>query len=278
MSNWNKVTPHLVGAATLLLYNRPGVGASESPCQPQDGLTVIARLNSLLDALALNPPVVLVGHSLGGLYVNLYARVHPEKVSAVVLVESAHPQEARQPEHALGFWGRLIDRLLSRGPKSFRHAPHSEFNSVATTVAQIESAGGFPCATCGDCRHQEDAVCASGGIRAPRPGQAMKNDLIIRPAQDTDLPGIVSLLAKDALGASREDPTLPLNARYLNAFAAIQADDNQLMAVAELTGKLAGCLQLSFIPGLSRGGMWRGQIESVRLARRIAGRDWAVCF
>ena len=49
-------------------------------------------------------------------------------------------------------------------------------------------------------------------------------------------------------------------------FLAIKADKNQLLAVFEYQNTLVGCLQLSFIPGLSRQGMWRGQIEAVRIS------------
>ena len=54
--------------------------------------------------------------------------------------------------------------------------------------------------------------------------------------------------------------------RYAEAFAAIEQDPNQLLAVAERDGRVVGVLQLSFIPGLTRRGMWRGQIEGVRVA------------
>lgn len=87
--------------------------------------------------------------------------------------------------------------------------------------------------------------------------------MILRRATAQDLPGIVALLADDVLGAGREAPGDPA---YAAAFAAIEADANQLLAVAEQDGRVVGCLQLSFIPGLSRRGMWRGQIESVRIA------------
>jgi GNAT superfamily N-acetyltransferase len=92
------------------------------------------------------------------------------------------------------------------------------------------------------------------------------NDLSFRPAVVTDLPGIIALLADDELGRQREDSSHPLNPRYLDSFAAIDRDPNQLLAVVEEKGILVGCLQLTFVPGLSRLGMWRGQIESVRIA------------
>ena len=86
---------------------------------------------------------------------------------------------------------------------------------------------------------------------------------VFRRATAADVPAIVALLADDVLGAAREKPGDPA---YAAAFAAIEADPNQLLAVAEDGGRVVGCLQLTFIPGLSHRGAWRGQIESVRTA------------
>ncbi|MBW8303033.1 MAG: GNAT family N-acetyltransferase [Brevundimonas sp.] len=90
--------------------------------------------------------------------------------------------------------------------------------------------------------------------------------IAFRRARGSDLPAIVSLLADDPIGRLREDATEPLLAAYRDAFAAIEADPNQLLAVATKGGAVIGTLQISFIPGLSRKGMWRGQIEGVRIA------------
>jgi GNAT superfamily N-acetyltransferase len=87
-----------------------------------------------------------------------------------------------------------------------------------------------------------------------------------RAATVEDLPAILALLMDDALAKLREDLGTPVNPRYLEAFAAIERDPNQLLAVADQDGLVVGCLQLSFIPGLSRTGLWRGQIEAVRVA------------
>lgn len=109
------------------------------------------------------------------------------------------------------------------------------------------------------------------------------SDLTFRAASEQDLPAIVALLADDELGSSREDASLPLNDAYVDAFAAIDSDPNQLLTVVEKDGAIAGCLQLTFIPGLSRRGMWRGQIESVRIAASQRGSglgrqmlEWAI--
>jgi GNAT superfamily N-acetyltransferase len=104
--------------------------------------------------------------------------------------------------------------------------------------------------------------------------------VIFRRATAQDLPGIVALLADDVLGATREAPGDPADAA---AFAAIDADANQLLAVAEQDGRILGCLQLTFLPGLSHRGAWRGQVESVRVAADQRGTglgrrflEWAI--
>ncbi|MEN9061536.1 GNAT family N-acetyltransferase [Ponticoccus litoralis] len=94
---------------------------------------------------------------------------------------------------------------------------------------------------------------------------------MMRRATRADLPAIVALLADDTLGAGREDASLPLNAAYLSAFEAIERDENQFLAVAEQDGALLGCLHLTFLPGISRPGAWRGQVESVRVAAAARG-------
>jgi GNAT superfamily N-acetyltransferase len=83
-----------------------------------------------------------------------------------------------------------------------------------------------------------------------------------RPARAGDVPAIVALLADDPLGATRERPGDPA---YAAAFAALAADPNQLLVVAEDGGEVVGTLQLTVIPGLSRLGATRGQLEAVRV-------------
>lgn len=87
----------------------------------------------------------------------------------------------------------------------------------------------------------------------------------------------------DVLGRTREDISALGADVYRKAFAAIDADPNQLLVVASDADEIVGTLQLSFMPGLSRKGAWRGQIEAVRIAssRRGGGIgtemiEWAI--
>lgn len=99
----------------------------------------------------------------------------------------------------------------------------------------------------------------------------MPPPVLFRPAKADDLEAVVDLLADDPLGRERERPGSALDGGYRDAFAAIERDPNQLLAVAEHSGRVVGVLQLSFIPGLTRRGMWRGQIEGVRVAAAERG-------
>ena len=95
--------------------------------------------------------------------------------------------------------------------------------------------------------------------------------VLARPALIDDLPTIIGLLADDVLGQGRENMGPPLHSDYLDAFEAINDDPNQVFVVFEVEDVIIGCLQLSFIPGLSRQGAWRGQIESVRVSSETRG-------
>ena len=109
------------------------------------------------------------------------------------------------------------------------------------------------------------------------------HDVLVRKMQKADLPRIQQLLSDDELGQVRETLQKSRHNDYLRAFTAINADLNQYMAVLEKNDKIIGCLQISFIPGLSRRGAMRGQIESVRVAESFRGNgygtlmmEWAI--
>jgi len=95
--------------------------------------------------------------------------------------------------------------------------------------------------------------------------------LVIRLAKRADVPHVVGLLANDSLGATRETVAGTTPDAYFAAFAAIAADVNNELIVVDRNGTIVGCLQLTFIPGLSRSGMLRGQIEAVRVAESERG-------
>lgn len=90
--------------------------------------------------------------------------------------------------------------------------------------------------------------------------------LKFRKAAIDDLHFIVSMLADDELGKTRENYQLPLPKEYTRAFNNIISDDNQeLMVVENEAQEIIGTLQLTFIPYLTYRGGVRAQIEAVRI-------------
>jgi GNAT superfamily N-acetyltransferase len=92
------------------------------------------------------------------------------------------------------------------------------------------------------------------------------SSVVLRRARADDLPAIVDLIAADQLGAGRDGIRTPADlAAYQEAFRAIDADPAQILMVAESGHGIVATMQLSFIPGLSRRGAWRAQLEAVRV-------------
>jgi GNAT superfamily N-acetyltransferase len=88
-------------------------------------------------------------------------------------------------------------------------------------------------------------------------------EVMFRRATNADIPAIVEMLADDPLGAKRESPEdlTP----YRAAFDALDRNPNQVLVVAERDGDVVGTGQLTMMPGLSHRGMWRAEIEAVRV-------------
>src|SRR6202166_1108140 len=101
-------------------------------------------------------------------------------------------------------------------------------------------------------------------MKLPRRAARARNDrltgmsaIAIRPARCEDVPAIVARLADDPLGRERETDTDPPPPAYGRPFDDIAAQSGNFVFVAESDSAVAGCLQLTIIPGLSRRGMKR---------------------
>jgi len=140
MRVWAPVFEPVSGFARAFAYDRAGVGGSRSEATSRDGTTIVRELRALLRSLELDPPYVLVGHSLGGQFVELYARTHPEEVTAVVFVDAGHAEfgarcvEAQAERCAVPWYARL---LMPSGPRG-------ELAAADATTRAIRDAGPFP--------------------------------------------------------------------------------------------------------------------------------------
>ncbi|MBB4920682.1 GNAT family N-acetyltransferase [Streptosporangium saharense] len=109
---------------------------------------------------------------------------------------------------------------------------------------------------------------------------SVTSQVIFRTATIEDVPVVLALLADDAVSGAAQGE---YGEAHRAAFEAIEADPHNELIVAELDGEVVGTMQLTYIPGISRGGALRLQIEAVRIAAHLRGRGlggqmmrWAV--
>ena len=141
---WDQVYPALTSDNTVVLFNRRGVGESSKANEAQDGHTVIGEMRSLFSCLKLNPPYILVAHSLGGLFAILYACIYPTEVAGMVFVDSPHPAEvAEQKANDPPFVLSAINTSLKAIEKLFHKFKYSEDECIEETIGQIKHAGHF---------------------------------------------------------------------------------------------------------------------------------------
>lgn len=116
MGTWKPVFSRIGDFARVFAYDRPGYGGSAAGATPRTPAQVVADLRSLLKEAGVPPPYVLVGHSLGGLYAEWFARHHREEVAGLVLEDSRH--------------SRVTQKCLARKMR--------ECNPSATELAELK--------------------------------------------------------------------------------------------------------------------------------------------
>jgi pimeloyl-ACP methyl ester carboxylesterase len=91
VSNWAWVQPEIAKTTRVCAYDRAGLGWSDSGPMPRDAVQQAAELHTLLANADVTGPYVLMGHSLGGLTVRMFADRYPDEVAGMVLVEASNP-------------------------------------------------------------------------------------------------------------------------------------------------------------------------------------------
>jgi pimeloyl-ACP methyl ester carboxylesterase len=117
-SLWGWVQPEVAKGTRVCAYDRAGAGWSDPGPKPRDGQRVATELHTLLTRAGIAGPYVLVGHSVGGLYVRVYAARYPDEVAGLVLVDASHPDQ----------WTRSPG-----GPEQYRK--YEQFNSIGAVLA-----------------------------------------------------------------------------------------------------------------------------------------------
>jgi pimeloyl-ACP methyl ester carboxylesterase len=134
---WRSVQASIADrCARTVSYTRSGYGIGSNAIDgPRDAERIVAELRWRLAASGISPPYVLVGHSLGGLYMQYFARRYPEEVQGLVLVDSMHPEQlGRVKAETPGVY-----RMMNVVTVMMGGAMRREFAGIPATSAEIEA-------------------------------------------------------------------------------------------------------------------------------------------
>lgn len=138
-TSWDNVASQVAQHTRIFAYSRPGYGASSLATTPRDPRTIVEELRALLTSEGYTPPYLLVGHSMGGAYMELFAKAHPDEVIGAVLVEPRHRDFLAVCDAAgLDNCGIPEDLLQTQATSTI-----AEYHAFALASDQIGAAGTF---------------------------------------------------------------------------------------------------------------------------------------
>lgn len=107
---WSLVQPEIAKFTEVCSYDRAGYGWSEESPNPRTSVQIVEELHTLLANAKISPPYILVGHSFGGVNVQLYTKRYPNEVIGLVLADSGNEMIERLPQEPKKTW---IEKWLS---------------------------------------------------------------------------------------------------------------------------------------------------------------------
>jgi pimeloyl-ACP methyl ester carboxylesterase len=138
-THWDQVASQVALHARVFAYSRPGFGASDPPTTPRDPKQIVEELRALLASQGYAPPYLLVGHSMGGIYMELFAKSHADEVVGAVLVDPRHRDFLMTCEAAnIDGCGIPESVLATQAP-----AVIAEYHAFALASDQMHDAGTF---------------------------------------------------------------------------------------------------------------------------------------
>jgi pimeloyl-ACP methyl ester carboxylesterase len=113
---WARIQPKIAQSTRVCAYDRAGYGWSSPRPEPRNAQRIAAELHSLLARAGVEPPYVMVGHSVGGLYIRVYNAQYPGEVVGMVLVDATHHDNWTRQGESIGAMQTLaaIGSVLSR--------------------------------------------------------------------------------------------------------------------------------------------------------------------
>jgi pimeloyl-ACP methyl ester carboxylesterase len=111
-ASWRAVADVVAEDTTVVIYNRAAYGASSRAQDARTPREIARDLHGVLDELGIGRPVVLVGHSSGGVYARAFAGLYDVQVAGMVLVDSSHEAQEQVLTGELPWPIRMADRLV----------------------------------------------------------------------------------------------------------------------------------------------------------------------
>jgi pimeloyl-ACP methyl ester carboxylesterase len=96
LDNWNAVINELSKTNPVFAYDRAGVDKSEKVFQMPTPKFVSENLQAILTQLKIDPPYILVGHSMGGVYIRAFAGLYPNDIAGLIFVDPADFVETKE--------------------------------------------------------------------------------------------------------------------------------------------------------------------------------------
>jgi pimeloyl-ACP methyl ester carboxylesterase len=148
-ADWDSVQRKLAAEGVRsCAYDRAGLGFSDPGPGPRDSHAIVGDQEKLLAAAGLKGPYVLVGHSMAGLHLRLFAVRHPQEVAGLVLVDATTPEDIDHPmmSHFVSVFSRLSSAAaLGAGAGLFKPLIYTGFGDKIglTGVAKREKRWAF---------------------------------------------------------------------------------------------------------------------------------------
>jgi len=133
LETWRAVQKEVSKFTETFSYNRAGYRGSRGVPGTRDAAAAVSELRGLLAARGLAPPYVLVGHSLGGLYMQYFARNFPEEVVGLVLVDSTHWDLRGRVRREVP----AVDALYSNLPRDAPQVVRAESEGLEVSGRQV---------------------------------------------------------------------------------------------------------------------------------------------
>lgn len=134
---WISVQKLVEKFARVCSYDRAGLGKSDRLPHPETATDIVEDLHQLLHKAGIAAPCVLVGHSIGGIYVRNYEARYPEEVKGLVLVDSAHEEQLSRVSAISPEWAQRVASRFPHDPEELRRQGMLPANERLTWHADI---------------------------------------------------------------------------------------------------------------------------------------------